>query len=156
MSTREPCPRIEALSALCDGELQERERIAVEAHVEQCAICAPVLADLRQLRTRFAALNLPTPAFDVAPAVDRRIGAGASATHGPTRRLRRPRVPWWQLAVLAPGGAVAVAIGLWLGAALMPVAVQRGHAIAAQMVPFSPVPTGALCPAPQACLGIAR
>ena len=58
MNTQEPCPRIEALSALTDGELREPERLAVQAHVDHCAICAPVLAEFRQLQTRFAALDV--------------------------------------------------------------------------------------------------
>ena len=157
MNTQEPCPRIEALSALTDGELREPERLAVQAHVDHCAICAPVLAEFRQLRTRFTALNVTTPAFDVAPEVDRRIGAAsAPAPRGPTRAARAPRVQWWQVAVLAPGGAVAVSVGLWLGVALVPAALQPARATAVQMIPFSTLPSGALCPAPQACGGVVR
>lgn len=157
MNTEEPCPRIEALSALTDGELRDTERLAVQAHVDHCAICAPVLTEFRQLRTRFAALNVSTPAFDVAPEVDRRIGAAsAPAPRGPTGATPPRRVHWWQVAVLAPGGAVAVSLGLWLGAMLMPAALQSARVTAVQMVPFSTLPAGALCPAPQVCGGVVR
>ena len=157
MNTQEPCPRIEALSALTDEELHEHERLALLAHVDHCAICAPVLAEFRQLRSRFAALNVTTPAFDVAPEVDRRIAiASAPAPREPTRAQRPRRVRWWEVAVLAPGGAAAIALGLWLGAALMPAALQPARATAVQMVPFSTLPSGALCPAPQACGRVVR
>jgi anti-sigma factor RsiW len=154
MNPQEPCPRIEALSALTDGELIESERLAVQAHVDGCAICAPVLAEFRQLRTGLAALTARVPDFDVAPDVDRRIAAAsAPGTRASVRAARPPHPRWWQVAVLAPGGAMAVATGLWLGAALMPAALQPARATAVQMVPFSTLPPGALCPAPQACGG---
>lgn len=156
MNTPEPCPRIEALSALMDSELDEPDRIAVQAHADQCQICAPVLAQFRQLHARFAAMDAITPAFDLAPEVDRRIdGAIAAGTPKPTPTTRPARARWWQLALLAPGGAVAVSAGLWLGAAL-PAAVPIAQVTAVQMVPFSTVPAGALCPVPQACRGAVR
>lgn len=153
MNTPEPCPRIEALSALLDGELGEPERLAVQAHADQCTLCAPVLAEFRRLHARFAALDTERPDFDVAPEVDRRIGAaGAPVPREPAPVPRPARVRWWQLALVAPGGAVAVSVGLWLGATLMPSA----HAGYVRMTPFSPVPAGALCPVPQACGGPRR
>lgn len=156
MSKPEPCPRIEALSALIDGELGEPERMAVQAHADQCPVCTPVLAGFRQLHARFAALDATTPDFDLAPEVDRRIDAAiATGLRTPTRTTRPARARWWQFALLAPGGAFAVSAGLWLGAAL-PGAAPIAHATAAQMVPFSTVPAGALCPVPQACRGAVR
>lgn len=155
MNTQEPCPRIEALSALTDDELREPERFALEAHVAGCTICAPVLTELRQLRTRFAALPMLTPDFDVAPEVDRRIGA-ATAPAVPRRPPRPRRTPWRQLALLAPGGAISVTIGLWLGAALMPATLGSAHAPAVQMAAFSTLPPGALCPVLNSCGGPTR
>ena len=84
MNTPEPCPRIEALSALIDDELSEPEREALEAHVRGCALCAPVLSELAQLQVRFATLPMTTPAFDVTPEVMRRIDA--SDVKRPARR----------------------------------------------------------------------
>lgn len=156
MNTQEPCPRIEALSALLDDELGEPDRVAVQAHADRCPVCAPMLAEFRQLHARFAALDLSTPDLDLAPEVDRRIDAAiAAGLRKPTRTARPARARWWQLALLAPGGAVAVSAGLWLGAAL-PGAAPIAQATAAQMVPFSTFPAGALCPLPQACGGPVR
>lgn len=155
MSTQEPCPRIEALSALTDDELHEPQRLDLEAHVAGCAICAPALVRLRQLRTQFAALPSVAPEFDVAAEVDRRIGAAAAQAAKPVApRPARPR--WWQVALLAPAGVGAVTIGLWLGAALMPAALGPVRTSAMQMAAFSSLPPGALCPVANACGGPTR
>lgn len=146
MSDQEDCPRIEALSALTDGELDATQRLALQAHVAGCAICAPMLANMRRLHADLAALPTPLPDFDVAVEVDRRIGALLPPQ--PSRTLRPSRPRWWQVAVLAPGGAMAVAAGLWLGASMMPAA---GGATAAQLAAFSALPPGALCPVSKAC-----
>jgi len=152
MNTHKPCPRIEALSALTDSELGEPERLAVQAHADQCPVCGPVLAEFRRLHARFTALDATTPHFDVAPEVDRRIVAGTIPIPREPMRLTRPAgVRWWQFALLAPGGAVAVSAGLWLGTSLMAAALPNAQATAVQMVPFSSIPAGALCPVPEAC-----
>lgn len=146
MNDQESCPRIEALSALIDEELDDAQRVALQAHVAGCAICSPALSRLRRLHADFAALPPPRSDFDVAAEVDRRIGSLEPVP--PSRRLRPSRPRWWQVALLAPGGAVAVAIGLSLGASLMPAV---GGATAVQMASFSALPPGALCPASEAC-----
>jgi len=153
MNNQEHCPRIESLSALTDEELHETERAALEAHVAGCAICSPVLAELRELRSHFAALPEMTPDFDVAADVDRRIG---NLTGAAPRRAPPPSRPrWWQVALLAPGGALAVATGLWFGGAMLP-AMASARAPAVQMAAFSALPPGALCPAATPCAGTPR
>lgn len=163
----EPCPRLEALSALTDDALPPAARASLEAHVAGCAVCAPVLAELAQLRSRFAALPRDAAALDVdvdvAAAVDRRIGALTSPPRpvAPRRPAARRR-PWWQLALLAPGGAASVALGLWLGGAgSLPATIvssssPAGAGTAAQMAAFSSLPPGSLCPAGLACGGAPR
>lgn len=146
MTMQEPCPRIESLSALTDDALAAPERREIEAHVAGCAVCAPVLSRMRQLHSDFAALPAPAREFDVAAEVDRRIGALTSRP--PAVRPRPARGRWWQAALLAPGGFAAVAMGLWLGAGLVPASVAMP---AVQMAAFSALPPGALCPAPGAC-----
>lgn len=149
MSDQEDCPRIESLSALIDDELEAGPRDALQAHVAGCAICSPVLVGMRRLHADFAALPAPVPDFDVAVEVDRRIGALASPrAPRPLRPARPARPRWWQVVALAPGGAMAVAAGLWLGASVMPAAAG---ASGAQMAAFSPLPPGALCPVSKAC-----
>ena len=146
MSNDETCPRIEGLSALIDGELDASQRAALDDHVAGCAICAPVLARMQALHAGFAALPRPRTHFDVAAEVDRRIAA--LAPREPSRVFRPSRSRWWQAAVLAPGGAFAIAAGLWLGASMLPAA---GGAATTQMAAFSPLPPGSLCLAPRGC-----
>jgi anti-sigma factor RsiW len=145
MTRTESCPRIEALSALVDDVLADAERAALEEHVRGCPLCAPALADFRALRFRFQALPEPTREVDIASVVDRRIAALARPSAAPATRVR-PR--WWQVALLAPGGAAAVGAGLWLGAAMMPAAAQAPEP---RMAVFSAMPPGAVCPAVEQC-----
>ena len=150
MSVVEECPRTEALSALVDGELAEPARVALDAHVAGCAICAPVLAGLRQLRTDFAALPAPAPGVDLAPLVERRIAA-AAAVANPKAASRSQRWRWWQLAPAALGGALSLSLGAYLGSALVLGSQATGQATTLQMAAFTAVPPGALCPAARAC-----
>lgn len=154
MNATEPCPRIETLSALTDGELSDEDRVAAQAHADGCPLCSPALAEFRRLHAGLAALAATDAGIDVAHEVARRIDPLA-----PTARPAAPRTApparrcWWPAAVLGPAGAVALSAGVWLGMALMAPAARHAGALAVQMTPFSAVPAGALCPAPQACGG---
>ena len=155
MNTVETCPRIEALSALLDDELVEPARLALDAHVAGCAICAPVLAGFRQLRTSFAVLPELTPGVDFAPLVDRRIAANEGAPK-PQPKARPQRLRWWQVAPAALGGALSLSLGAYLGSALMLGSQVTAQPAALQMATFTAIPPGALCPAPQACNSTGR
>ena len=117
----------------------------LDAHVAGCAICAPVLAEFRQLRTRFAALPELVPGLDLAPLVDRRIAAAGA----PKPRPQRWR--WWQLAPAALGGALSLSLGAYLGSVLMLGSQVAAQPAALQMAAFAAIPPGALCPALEAC-----
>lgn len=149
MSPAEECPRTESLSALVDDELGAPARAALEVHVAGCAICAPVLAEFRQLRTRFAALPGPVPGLDLAPLVDRRIAAAGAPK--PAAKPRPQRWRWWQLAPAALGGALSLSLGAYLGSALMLGSQAAAQPAALQMAAFAAIPPGALCPALDAC-----
>ena len=148
MSAAEQCPRTEAISALVDNELAEPARLALDAHVAGCAICAPVLAEFRQLRTSFAALPDVAPGVNFAPLVDRRIAAAADV---PKPKPRPQRWRWWQVAPTALGGALSLSLGAYLGSALMLGSQVAAQPAALQMAAFTAIPPGALCPALQAC-----
>lgn len=158
MSPAEKCPRTEALSALVDGALVEPARVALDAHVAGCAICAPVLAEFRQLRTTFAALPDVAPGVDFALLVDRRIAAAGVPKPKPKPQLRprSQRWRWWQLAPAALGGAVSLSLGAYLGSALMLGSQVTAQPAALQMAAFTAIPPGALCPALQACNSMGR
>ncbi|HXH05438.1 MAG TPA: zf-HC2 domain-containing protein, partial [Vicinamibacterales bacterium] len=57
------------VSALVDGELDAVERARVEAHLEACAACRSLLADLRELRQRAARLEARRPPPDLWPRI---------------------------------------------------------------------------------------
>lgn len=152
MSSAEKCPRTEALSALVDDELGEPARVVLAAHVAGCAICAPVLAEFRQLRTTFAALPDVTPNVDFAFLVDRRI----AAADVPRPKSKPLRWRWWQLAPATLGGALSLSLGVYLGGTLMLGSQATAQHAALQMAAFTAIPPGALCPALQACNSMRR
>lgn len=152
MSSAEKCPRTEAISALVDDELAEAARAALDAHVEGCAICAPVFAEFRQLRTTFAALPDVTPKVDFAFLVDRRI----AAADFPKPKPKPQRWRWWQLAPATLGGALSLSLGVYLGGTLMLGSQITAQPAALQMATFTAIPPGALCPALQACNSMGR
>lgn len=152
MSSAEKCPRTEAISALVDDELAEPARAALDAHVEGCAICAPVLAEFRRLHTTFAALPDVTPNVDFAFLVDRRIAAAGV----PTPKPKPQRWRWWQLAPATLGGALSLFLGVYLGGTLMLGSQITAQPAALQMAAFTAIPPGALCPALQACNSMGR
>ena len=148
MSPAEKCPRTEALSALVDDELGEADRVALDTHVAGCAICAPVLAEFRQLRSSFAALPGLVPGVDFAPLVEGRIAAAAAV---PKPKPEPRRLRWWQVAPAALGGALSLSIGAYFGSALMLGSEVAAQPAALQMAAFTEIPPGALCPVLQAC-----
>ena len=152
MSSTEKCPRTEAISARVDNELVEPARIALDAHVAGCAICAPVLAEFRQLRITFAALTDVAPGVDFALLVNRRIAAAGV----PKPKPRPQRWQWWQLAPAALGGAVSLSLGVYLGSALMLGSQVTAQPAALKMAAFTAIPPGALCPALHACNSMGR
>lgn len=151
MSPVEPCPRIDEISALVDDELAEPARAELDAHVAGCAICAPVLAEFRQLHTAFAALPDVTPDVDFAFLVDRRIAADV-----PRPKSKPSRWRWWQLAPATLGGALSLSLGVYLGGTLMLGSRVVAPPAALQMAAFTANPPGALCPALQACNSMGR
>lgn len=152
MSAAEKCPRTEEISALVDGELPEPARHALDAHVAGCAICAPVLAEFRQLHTAFGALPELEPSVDFAFLVDRRLAAADVLK--PKQKPRRWR--WWQLAPATLGGALSLSLGAYLGGALVLGSQVTAQPAALQMAVFTAIPPGALCPALQACQSMGR
>src|SRR5713101_9947924 len=75
------------LSEYLDGELDDAERVALEAHLATCADCTTVLADLRRVVGRAQALDDRPPARDLWPGIAERIGV--STDDLAARRARR-------------------------------------------------------------------
>jgi hypothetical protein len=76
------------LSEYIDGELDNGERQALEAHLATCGDCFATLGELRQVVARAKALPDSPPANDLWPNIGTTIRHGA-AVDRPVRRVRR-------------------------------------------------------------------
>src|SRR5690606_8966425 len=70
-------PWQDRLSEYLDGELDEAERSALEAHLEVCGECRETLQELRAVVALARSLEDRPPAVDLWPAIAERIGGGA-------------------------------------------------------------------------------
>jgi anti-sigma factor RsiW len=118
-------PWLERLSEYLDGELDETDRAAIEAHLRKCAVCRATLEDLRVVVGMAARLEDRPPERDLWAGIAARIGAAGPAAGtttppaGPTvvdlaeRRGRTPRRFSFTLPQLA---AAAITLMLASGA----------------------------------------
>jgi predicted anti-sigma-YlaC factor YlaD len=106
------------LSEYLDGELDNKERTALEAHLATCGSCRGTLAELREVVARAQSLHDQPPANDLWPELARRIREG-SVVDLPARSAQRARrfsfsIPQLLAACLAvvvvSGGSVWLAL----------------------------------------------
>ena len=95
-------PSHESLQAYLDGELTQRERRDLEAHLQVCPDCAAELAQLRSLFQSIESLPSEPLAADLAPGVMAAV---------------RPRIPQLALGELLAAAALTAGLVLWLGGA---------------------------------------
>lgn len=105
------------LSDYLDHDLPRAEYEALERHLESCAECRDVLADLAAVKSRAASLAEPPAPDDLWAGIASRIGTAAAAGPGPVvielpRRARRWAMPQWLAAAAA--FAVVAAGAVWL------------------------------------------
>jgi anti-sigma factor RsiW len=126
---------MDRLSDYLDGELDEGERVTLEAHLQTCADCAAVLADLRRVVNRARMAEVEPPRRDLWPGIAARIGATpASSAVTVEPAAPRPERRWsFSLPQLA---AAAVLLMTLSGSAAW---LLRGPATG----PAAPVPIGA-------------
>ena len=110
------CPEVDQqLDAYLDGGLSDAERVAIDAHIEQCSACRDTLDGLRRLRLETQALPRSIePARDLWSDIAPRLAPPAPAR---PRRWRPPLSPIG----LAAAAALLLALGTGLG-----VTVSRG------------------------------
>jgi hypothetical protein len=102
---------MDRLSEYLDDELTDGERIALEAHLQGCAECAAVLADLRQVTARAGRLENRAPTKDLWPSIARRIGVNASETPPVDLVSRRAARRWsFSLPQLAAAGIALMTV----------------------------------------------
>lgn len=101
----------ERLSDYLDGDLRADERAGLETHLKTCTACTAVLAELRTVVVRAAALPAPTDVPDLWPAIAARIAEEDEApVAAPAARRREPRRNWlteWRFSLTVPQLAAA-------------------------------------------------
>ena len=101
----------ELLSAYVDDDVTALERMKVEAHVAQCAVCRADLEGLRRVVRRAAGLDDRPPARDLWPEIAAKIsetGTGDVVPLAPRRRRIAFTVPQLAAAAIA---LIALSIG---------------------------------------------
>lgn len=109
-------PWQDRLSEYLDGELDEAERSALEAHLEECGECRETLQELRAVVALAQSLEDRPPAVDLWPVIAERIGdeaRGAKVVDASAWRPMRTRRVTLSIPQLA---AAAIAIMLLSGA----------------------------------------
>ena len=90
------------LSDYLDDELEERERSAVEAHLQGCAACTAVLNDLKRIVARAQSLDARPPQTDLWDGIAiRGTGLGRTLTSSAAWQRRRVSFTLAQLAAAA-------------------------------------------------------
>ena len=143
----------ERLSEYVDGDLDGRDREALEAHLPTCATCRETVEALRDLVSQASALEPSQPAVDLWPSIAARIEASARpASH---RRLAPSSAGGWRLSLSLPQASLA-AIGLvavtaatmWWTVGQAPRLVTRGPSVSGDRT--STVGPGPAAPSPVA------
>ena len=101
----------ERISAWLDGEIGEPEKVEVERHLESCAECRELVANLRALSADAASEPVPPVPEDLPSRIRRRIGNIEAAQPGRSWFFRA--LPWSTAASLA---AAAVLLAIFLPA----------------------------------------
>lgn len=123
------------LSEYLDGELNDAERVELEAHLATCADCTAVLADLRRVVARAQGIDDRPPSRDLWSGIAERIGV--STDDLARRRARRLSFTVPQL-IAASVALVAVSAGV-ARLALQPTAPRERVAASPSAVMVVPV-----------------
>ncbi len=98
-----------ALGEYLEGDASDAVRFAVDAHAQQCAACAALLADLSDIRSSAAALPELTPSRDLWSGISERIDAPViPMTPGLRQVVRRT----WARPAIAAAALVVVTAGV--------------------------------------------
>lgn len=103
------------LSDYLDDELDQSQRVALEAHIAGCEACTQTLAELRRVVGRAQAIDDPPPTNDLWPGIAERIGV---STDELARRRARRRVSFTVPQLIA-ASLLLVAASAWVVRLLM-------------------------------------
>jgi hypothetical protein len=121
------------LSEYLDGELDNAERVALEAHLETCGHCYATLGELRQVITRAQSLQDTPPAKDLWLGIRAGIAGSGAVVDRPVRRDRR---------------RFSLTIGQLLAASIALVALSSGGAWMALRSVSGAAPRAVISPTP--------
>jgi hypothetical protein len=121
------------LSEYLDGELDDTERVALEAHLAACADCAAVLADLRRVVARAQALDDRPPGRDLWNGIAERIGV---STDDLARRRAQRRFSFTVPQLIAASVALVAVSAAVARVVLLPTAPRE--TVAANPSPANP------------------
>jgi predicted anti-sigma-YlaC factor YlaD len=127
------------LSEYLDGDLPESEQVALESHLQTCADCTAVLADLRRVVRRARSLSELAPPHDLWPGIASRIGVTRSHGKEPIVDLtsRRKAIRRWTF-TLPQLAAAGIALMLMSGGAVWLLRNQDNPATTAPIITVSP------------------
>lgn len=140
-STPTHAPDLPQLSAYLDDELDAGEQRRLAAHLAACPACAARLAELRALSADFRALPEESLGFDLAGVIEGRLAASPRPLAARRGQGWRTRYTRWPVAV---GAAASIAVGVFMGSALVAGGATTAPRIAALRV-FDTMPPGNLC-----------
>jgi anti-sigma factor RsiW len=100
------------LSEYIDGELDNEESVALEAHLATCGSCYATLAELRQVVARAQSLEDSSPSTDLWPDIRARLTPGRRPV---VARARRFSFSTPQLLAASIVLALLSAGGMWIG-----------------------------------------
>jgi anti-sigma factor RsiW len=126
------------LSEYLDGELPESEQAALEFHLQTCADCTAVLADLRRVVRRARSLSELAPPHDLWPGIASRIGA--TRTHGnePIDLTARRKVTRRWAFTLPQLAAAGIALMMMSGGAVWLLRTQEDPAPTTPVISVAP------------------
>lgn len=137
----------ERLSEYVDGDLSERDRGALEAHLPGCASCRATIEELQALLSRARTLEPSEPVVDLWPAIAARIET--APRRAPARRplgSRRLSLSLPQAALASLALVAITAVTMWWTVGRAPRLVTRGPSDAG--VRSVAVGTGPAAPSP--------
>jgi hypothetical protein len=102
------------LSEYLDDDLEPADRVALEQHLASCAACAEMLAELREVVARAAALPARPPAADLWEGIEPRLASRVAVTPFPVRAERRVSFTLPQLVAAGLALMVVSGGGMWV------------------------------------------
>lgn len=105
-------------SAQVDGHADEREQVALQKHLRECADCRRRAAEMRSLRSELQALEMPVPPksktrLDLAVQIQGALRVEARA-HEKVKRSRADLIDLWRMRLFSQGIGAVVSVAMML------------------------------------------